>query len=280
MTEKASTDQLIGVPETMMIPLYARAMETQRADGIIRDEKAVEMMARIDYDFSRFAGGDPTILGIAIRTEVLDEKVNAFIAKNPDALIINIAAGLDTRFERVDNGRILWVDLDLPESIAIRRQFITPSDRQHFIASDALDFTWFDQVEAWVMNLQDRAVMLILEGLLMYFDEADVKRLLVALAKRFPSAEVLLEVTGVSMAKKQERQIAVNKTSAHFKWGIRHTQDMELWDSRIQVVEDVSIYDRYETRWLAMDLSFPAPLKDLRNTTLRIVHVRFGEPAL
>lgn len=276
MEEKASTEYLIGVPETMMIPLFARAMETQRVDGIIRDPHAVTMMARIDYDFSRFENSEPTMLGIAIRTEVLDERTHAFIATHPDALIINIAAGLDTRFDRVDNGRITWIDLDLPESIAIREQFITPSARQHFIASDVLDFAWFKQVEALVPDAHERGVMLILEGLLMYFEEADVKRLLIALAEQFPTAEVLLEVTGVSMAKKQERQIAVNKTSAHFKWGIRHARDLESWDSRIHFVVDVSIYDRYESRWLTMGLDFPAPLNDLRNTTLRIVHLRFG----
>ncbi len=278
MEEKASTDHLIGVPETMMIPLYARAMETQREDGIIRDRHAVTMMARIDYDFSRFEKSQPeaTILGIAIRTEVLDEKARMFISSYPDALIINIAAGLDTRFDRVDNGRIVWIDLDLPESIAIREQFITPSERQHFIASDVLDFAWFAQVEALVPDANERGVMLILEGLLMYFEEADVKWLLIALAEKFPNAEVLLEVTGVSMAKNKERQVGVNQTSAHFKWGIRHTIVLALWDSRVHFIDDVSIYDRYEARWMTMGLDFPVPLKELRNTTLRIVHLRFG----
>lgn len=54
MTEKISVNTLKGVPETLLVPLYARAVETQRPDAICRDLQAVAMMAKIDYDFSKF----------------------------------------------------------------------------------------------------------------------------------------------------------------------------------------------------------------------------------
>ena len=44
---------LSGVPETMLITLYLRAMETQRPDALIKDEKAVELVKRLGYDFDR-----------------------------------------------------------------------------------------------------------------------------------------------------------------------------------------------------------------------------------
>ena len=57
--DKHATDKLIGVPETMLVPLYARALETQRENGLIRDDHAVEMVAKIDYDFAKFDPKDP-----------------------------------------------------------------------------------------------------------------------------------------------------------------------------------------------------------------------------
>ena len=123
--QKTSVETLAGgVPITMLIPLYARAAETQAPQPMIRDEDAVQMVAAIDYDYSTFADDAATLLGIAIRTQVLDEFAGEYIAQHPDACIINLGAGLDTRFSRVDNGRVRWYDLDLPESIAIRHQFI------------------------------------------------------------------------------------------------------------------------------------------------------------
>ena len=45
---------LSGIPETLLVALWARAAETQSNCPVISDKKAVEMVAVIDYDFSRF----------------------------------------------------------------------------------------------------------------------------------------------------------------------------------------------------------------------------------
>lgn len=271
MTGKIRTDKLTGVPETMLIPLYGRAAETARADAIIRDPAAVEMMTHIDYDFTRFADSHATNTGIAVRTEIFDELAADFIARYPTCVVVNLGAGLDTRFTRLDNGRLNWYELDLPEAMAIRQQLIIPGERHHFIIASALDFSWIDRIEA------RPAVLIIAEGLLMYFAEAQVKSLLTTLAARLPKgAEALIEVMGVSQAQNTHRNDAVSKTSAAFKWGIRQTSTLAEWDARIHYVTDISLYDRYPERWLALDIDWPAPLDALRNTVNRIVHLRFG----
>ncbi len=98
------------MPETLLIALYLRAVETQRVDGIIRDEKAVEMIQSIDYDFARFDRAWASQVGVAVRTEILDEATTAFIRQYPDASVVNMGAGLCTRFNRVDNGSIIWYE--------------------------------------------------------------------------------------------------------------------------------------------------------------------------
>ena len=43
---------LSAVSQTLLIPLYYRAMESQRPDALVRDPKAVELIGQLDYDFS------------------------------------------------------------------------------------------------------------------------------------------------------------------------------------------------------------------------------------
>jgi len=279
MSDKTPVDDLIGgVPETMMVPLYARAAETQRPDAIISDPHAVAMLDRIDYDFTRFTETHSSNLGVAIRTEILDEWTAAYIKAHPTAQVINIAAGLDTRFSRVDNGQITWVDLDLPASIAVRNKLITPGPRERVIAQSVLDFTWVNALAD-----PQKQTLFIIEGLLMYFTEDMVRELLTTLAARFPGATALIEVMGVSQAR-ETRSDAVQQTAASFKWGIRHTADLATWDERITVVRDESIFDRHAGRWHALDLdwgrateiAWPERLTVLRNTVDRIVELQFS----
>jgi len=120
---------LNGIPETLLIPLWAKAVETELSNPIIKDYKAVEMLEQIDYDFKKFDDEWATQISIAVRTEILDNTTKAFIHNNPDSVIVNIGCGLDNRYSRLDNGKIHWYDLDLPESIKLRKQFFKETDR-------------------------------------------------------------------------------------------------------------------------------------------------------
>ena len=104
--------KLSGVSETLLIPLWARAEETKRADGLIRDDFAVQLVEQIDYDFAKFSRAKHSQTGVAVRSYILDHETTAFIEQHPDAVCINLACGLDTRFYRVDNGKIDWYNLD------------------------------------------------------------------------------------------------------------------------------------------------------------------------
>jgi O-methyltransferase involved in polyketide biosynthesis len=107
------------VQETLLIPLYYRACETHREDATIRDEDAVRIINGIDYDFSCFDEAKYVYLDCVIRSEIFDERVKHFIQDNPRATILNLGAGLDARFQRVDNGLIRWFDLDFSDVISI-----------------------------------------------------------------------------------------------------------------------------------------------------------------
>ena len=114
MNEKIT---LSGVPETMLQTVYARARESS-GRGAIRDRKAEEIIDRLDYDFSLAERDSAMRSGVIARTIVLDRLTAAWLAKNPGAVVVNIACGLDTRCYRME-GYAHWYNLDLPETMAV-----------------------------------------------------------------------------------------------------------------------------------------------------------------
>ena len=136
--KKVDVSSLNNVPETMLIPLYLKAKETKE-NGVITDKKAVEIVEQINYDFSKFEKDWRTQISVAVRTEVFDKILATLTAKNKNLVVVNLGAGLDTREERFPN--IKWYQLDLPESISIRKTFFTTS-KSITIAKSILDFFW------------------------------------------------------------------------------------------------------------------------------------------
>ena len=126
------------VQETMLGPLWARATFSKLYPELLNDQKAIEIIQNIDYDFSKiqlyleqWRG-----LGLLARARNFDDAVKKFIMKHPNSTVVNIGAGLDTTFYRVDNEKIRWYDLDLPDAIEFRKQFLSESARNKFIAKD------------------------------------------------------------------------------------------------------------------------------------------------
>lgn len=122
-----------GVPETMLQTLFARAAHSQKKEHKFYDKKAIEIVKQLDYDFSKAKKDAAMSSGVIARTILLDRMVGAFLEENPDATVVNIACGLDTRVYRLDNGQVRWYNLDLPEVIEIRRRFLKEQDRKSVV---------------------------------------------------------------------------------------------------------------------------------------------------
>ena len=112
-----------GVAETMLQTLYARAKESKKPNHKIYDAKAIEIVEQMDYDFSAADKDAVMSGGVVARTIVLDRMVKDYIAKHPETTVVNIACGMDTRFYRVDNGKVSWYNIDLPATMDVREKF-------------------------------------------------------------------------------------------------------------------------------------------------------------
>lgn len=127
--------------------------------------------------------------GVIARTLLLDRMVKVYIEKNPNLTVVNIACGMDTRVYRLDNGKLRWYNLDLPETIEVRRHFFEENGRISTIAKSAMDDSWAREVEP-----TEEQVLVIIEGLTMYLCETDVRKILSIIADAFANAEVIMEI--------------------------------------------------------------------------------------
>lgn len=179
---------LDDVPETALWTLHQRAVEARRPDAVLHDPKAVELVDRIDYPFEERFGTSGTQAQLqALRVGCFDREVADFLAREPRGTVVCLGEGLETQYWRVDNGRARWLTVDLPESVALREQVLPPGPRQRYLAADATELAWADEVD------RSREVLVTAQGLLMYLRPARVKALIAGCAERFPGGSLVLD---------------------------------------------------------------------------------------
>jgi O-methyltransferase involved in polyketide biosynthesis len=232
---------LRSVQETLLLPLWGRAVETRKRKPLLVDTTAMEIIDTIDYDFTTIATNISLITQLAwiARSLHVDRVVREFLERHPRGTIVNIGCGLDTTFERVDNGSLLWYDLDLPDVIALRRQFVADGKRRRHIASSFLDDAWFAKVKV------EDSILFIAAGVFYYFEENQMKYFLSRLAGLFPGGEAFFDAAsplGMRTANKVVIQAGGMDQNSFLKWGIQSAYDIQSWDSRIRVVEEFPMF--------------------------------------
>jgi O-methyltransferase involved in polyketide biosynthesis len=225
--------QLGTVQETLFIPLAARARESSRKRPALRDPKAAELVRSIAYDtakYGRGAGGAITVL----RTAIFDSWVRAFLARHPAGTVVEIGTGLNTRFERVDNGQVHWIDLDLPDTIELRGKFFTDTDRRRMVAGSVLDEQWLD-----IAAQLPGPYFFVAEGVLVYLPEDQVTTALASLAARFAGAMVALDTYPKSTYDRQHQLAARRDIPARWAWACDNPHSLERLGLR--VVESATV---------------------------------------
>ncbi len=273
---------LSGVAETLLIPLYNRAMESQRPDAIMKDEKAVALVTQMSYDFDqirkiRMSEGNK--IARIMLTREMDRYARDFLSRHPQAVVVHIGCGLDSRFERVDNGRVEWYDLDLPDVIGLRRKFIgDEGERYHLLGYSVLEEAWLEAVKVH----SQRPFLFLAENVFVYFMEAQVKSLVLRLRDHFPGAELVFDGWTPFFVWLGNRQLSSSKFAGLLHWGFWRSQEIEGWGNAnsagagIRLLGQWGFFDQPEPRmhsfrWIAPIFLLFKPM--------RIFHFQLGEQA-
>ncbi|MCP2261860.1 O-Methyltransferase involved in polyketide biosynthesis [Streptoalloteichus tenebrarius] len=227
--------ELGDVQETLLIPLYGRAVESTKRRPILRDPKAVTMVRTIDYDFGRFAG-KRSLVGSVLRTALFDVWVRRFLTEHPTGTVVEVGAGLNTRFERLDNGVARWVEIDLPDSMALRRRFFEEDERRRMLAASVLDPSWVE-----VVRQCPGPYFFAVEAVLIYLPRDQVREALGLVARNFPGCRLAFETASRHMVETQDRHDVLADMAASFRWACDDVRELAEWDLDVRVLDSRTI---------------------------------------
>ncbi|TAJ05756.1 class I SAM-dependent methyltransferase [Marinilabiliaceae bacterium JC017] len=228
-----------NVQETLLLPLWGRAYETKQAKPRLIDKKAVEIIEQLDYDFSTVNETQALSQhGWVARSLHTDRLAKAFIEKYPNATIVNLGCGMDTTFSRIDNGKIMFYELDFPDVIELRKHFYEDSDRHKSIASSLHDTKWFEEIK--VVD----GLLFLAGGVLYYSSEEEIKRFFIKTADFFKNCDFYFDALsplGMKIAKKMVLKKGGMSMSGD-GWAIKSVKSLEKWDNRIKIVSKIPMH--------------------------------------
>jgi O-methyltransferase involved in polyketide biosynthesis len=229
---------LTGGQETLLITLYAKAEESRLPDSLLRDTFAVEVVRRLDYDFSKLKVDRDVLIGSAIRAKTFDTWTAEFIARTPDATVLHLGCGLDSRLFRLDPpASVRWFEVDYPNVIELRQRVYPVRAGCRLVASSVTAPDWLRAVPT------DRPAMIIAEGLLPYLGEQDVPALLDRLTTHLPSGELIFDGYSRLGVRIVASNRSIRATGESLGWSIDDPRQLERLVPRLRLITDLTPYD-------------------------------------
>ena len=262
-TEKS---QLSGVKQTLLYTLYYRALDQRSKAPIVGDTWAAEVLDRITADNRKglltaklgASGRFPPLL----RARRLDDWAREFLAHHPDASVLHLGCGLDSRAFRLDVPEtVRWYDLDFPDVIELRRRLYPEHAGYRLLASSATDPGWLDEIPV------DRPTLMVAEGVLPYLTAADVQQLFVRLTDRLPSGELIFDGVAGPTA----------RMSKLFQWSLGDPREIERWNPRLTLIDVVPVvadFERIPYRGYRANFQVMNKIQAMRNA-MRLLRYRF-----
>jgi O-methyltransferase involved in polyketide biosynthesis len=251
-----ATTELTPVEQTAFLTEYARALDSRWPRPILGDTLANDVVGKIDYDFAGLGVQTSVVCQTALRAKMLDDRVRRFIAEHPDAVVVDLGAGLDSGVYRVGPPPTVdWYSVDLPAVTALRDEVLPANAQSHSVAVSLTDPTWPDTIPA------DRPTMLVADGLLAFLSEDVIIGLFRGITDHFHTGELAFnDYGGIGWFSRFAIKLYPQKmfSDVASQWGYAGFKDAhhpETWNLRLKLVEEASLTQAPE-----VDL-FPAWLR-------------------
>ncbi|MGE2835916.1 class I SAM-dependent methyltransferase [Mycobacterium sp. SMC-4] len=247
---------LAPLEQTALLTEYCRALDSAAPRPILGDLTAPATVAQIDHDFATLGATPSVVALVSLRAKMLDERIRAFVAAHPDAVVVDLGAGFSSALVRVDPpATVDWYSVDLPAVIQMREALLPSSNREHRVAASVLEPTWAQEIPA------DRPAMVFADGLFAFLDEADVIAVLAGITGHFTSGVVAFNDYGrVSKLNQLLGKVATSgkANSPHSQWnfpGFKDAATPQSWNPRLRLIDESSAMHRPEAAL------FPAGLR-------------------
>ncbi|SHN43438.1 class I SAM-dependent methyltransferase [Cryptosporangium aurantiacum] len=172
--------------DSLWLTLCGRALDNRSSRPILGDATSDQIVRTLDYDYDKLHIDTNFRLSVALRAKKLDQVVGDFLARHPDAVVLDLGVGLDTRHARLTvPARADWYDVDFPAVAAVRERLIPADPNRHVIGADVRDPGWLDAVPT------GRPAVIVADGLMGFLSEDEMVSLWNRLLSHFPSGELV-----------------------------------------------------------------------------------------
>lgn len=209
-----------SVNQTLYIPLYGKAAVSKQGI-LLRDPMAEKIWEQAGFPLRRKSRSRWLAYNMGMRAAVFDRWLSGQMECRPEAAVVHIGCGLDSRVCRVGTGGHPWYDLDFPEVLAERRKYYRESGNYHMLAGDARKPEWMDSIPA------GNGVIAVMEGVSMYLNREELLGLLAALTKRFGAVSLLMDCYTVFAARASKYKNPVNEVGVTRLWGVDDPRELE-----------------------------------------------------
>ena len=226
------------VQETLVIPLFGRLVCSEHYPELFSDPEAKRICDSLDYDFAEkrkkmeSAAGLFGALEVAQRQYDLRCEVEMYLNDHPKAAVVNLGCGLDDTFTKVNNGQCKGYNIDFPDVIKVRNDLLPAGERETNIACDLNDYTWMDRIDA------SNGAAFFAAGVFYYFKTEDVKKLIQAMAERFPGSVLVFDSCNKRgaglMRKTWLKEAGITDVNAYFS--LEDEAELKEWSNRFASV--------------------------------------------
>lgn len=224
--------KLHGVTKTMLFTLYCRALDNESRQPVLGDHYASEVLKTVYEHIPlkiKLATTERYI--VTLRAKRFDGWAREYLAAHPDAVVLHLACGLDSRAFRIEvPDTVTWIDLDVPEVISLREGRYPSRPGYRAVAASATETDWLADLP------HGRPLLMIAEGLLMYLPRSQVKALLHRLTGRFGEGQLLFDVVAPWVA----RLSFLSGYELH--WGTDEPREIEKWNPRLSLMDDAPVF--------------------------------------
>jgi methyltransferase (TIGR00027 family) len=252
--------KLSEVSKTAIATIRCHVIESQKKNPILNDPMAAYCLERL---MSMATEKEKALLfnrklsfsltnHIALRARKYDRIVNDFISNHPSCTLINLGCGFDTRFWRINNKECTYIELDLPESVAMKKEIFKDKLSFELIGCSVLDPSWIEKVTA----KGSRNFLLVAEGLFMYLPKEEVIPIFKKISTSFNDSQFVLEVVtekytrGIwkKMVEMKIKQSLGLDAGSYYNFGIGKAEEIESYGEGIKIINEWSYMEDPDIR--------------------------------
>lgn len=271
------THKLDSVPFTMLMTLAARVAAPETApDADFHDPWGAMVLKKLPWDLTPYQNDLCFVRHVALRAKLMDVLTAGFFRRNPGSAGIGLGCGLCTRSRRiVDSSQndvsFQWVDIDLPEVIEIRRQFLPPFPGENLMACPVTDISWIDAV----CRPDGLPLILVMEGVSPYLTFDQNRSLFHELGNRLEGTgtEMIFDYIHPALVDSVFVSNKAGGTSTPFCSGFSDADDVRGLHPSIQVISEYSTFSQISPRHRLFEMEFDAA--SLGQKPYNILHIRF-----